>query len=503
MMYPVKRNYPELNTNSREYWIENPKTSIQKEEIMSRLIKAMKTKDTYTENAMPTHSTSSDACLDWFAGVGSARNWSEDQIVNAFVRALETDPLIAMRTLFWARDARQGAGERRVFRICIRFLEQSFRDEYVNYLFKNLHLIPEYGRWDDLFELNDERVLDFIEEGLEAGDGLLAKWLPRKGPFAARVRNHLGLSPKQYRKLIVGLSNTVEQRMCARDWDDIVYEHVPSVAMHKYRKAFARNDNPRYTQYVQAVLKGETEMKAGVLFPYQLYQAYKKRQDEASVTAQWNSLPNFMEGNEHRVLPMCDVSGSMACGYGSNTSLVPMDISVSLGIYISERNEGLFKDAFMTFSGKPTLQYLKGSFYKRCHQLERAHWEMNTNIEAAFAFLLKAAKRENVSHDEMPDTILIISDMQFDRCVREPGNSAMQMFRRQYREAGYELPTIVFWQVNARAGQVPVKFNERGTAIVSGCSPTILKSVLDGTILDPRSTMLKTVMSERYEAITV
>lgn len=477
--------------------------------MRSRLVRGMQTKDTFTENAMPTHSTSSDPCVDFFAGAGSARNWSEDQIVAVFTKALETDPLIAMRTLFWARDARQGAGERRLFRVCIDYLDRAVSRSYHDFLYRNFHLIPEYGRWDDLFGLRDEAVLDFIAEGLEQGDGLLAKWLPRKGPFANRVRNYLELTPKQYRKLIVGLSNTVEQRMCAKDWDDITYEHVPSVAMHKYRKAFARNDNSRYTRYIQAVLDGETEIKAGVLFPYHLYQAYKRRENEKAVTAQWNSLPNYMEGNEHRVLPMCDVSGSMTCGYGhgpdfsSTKGLVPMDISVSLGIYISERNEGLFKDAFMTFSGRPQIQYLKGSFYSRCHQLEKAHWEMNTNIEAAFNLLLKTAVRENVAHNEMPDTILIISDMQFDSCVREPNNSAMEMFRRQYRQAGYELPTIVFWQVNARAGQMPVKFNERGTAVVSGCSPTILKSVLDGTILDPRSTMLKTVMSERYEAITI
>jgi AraC-like DNA-binding protein len=467
---------------------------------MSRLIRGMQYKDTLTENAMPTHSTSGDACVDFFAGVGSARNWSEDQIKGAFAKALATDPLVAMRTLFWARDARQGAGERRVFRVCLDYL----KERHTEYLIKNLHLVSEFGRWDDIFHLdNVKEVYDLIGFALDCEDGLLAKWLPRKGPFANKVRNFLGMTPKDYRKLIVGLSRTVEQQMCAKEWARIKYEQVPSVAMNKYRKAFGRNDQPRFSNYIESVLKGETTIKAGVLFPYQLYQAFKRRENRKAVEAQWENLPDFMKDNKQRVLPMCDTSSSMTVQSENNTSLVPMDISVSLGIYISERNEGPFKNAFMTFSNRPTLQYLKGSFYDRCRQLQGAHWEMNTNLEAAFTMLLNTAVKENVSEDEMPTVLLILSDMQFDRCIRGGHQHAMGMIRSKYKNAGYELPQVVFWNINARVGQVPVKFNESGTAVVSGCSPTILKSVLDGSLLDPKEAMLKTVMSERYQSVTV
>lgn len=474
-------------------------TLIQKSR-KSRLIRAMQYKDTFTENAMPTHSTSSDPCVDFFAGVGSARNWSEDQIKATFARALATDPLVAMRTLFWARDAREGAGERRVFRICLEYLKDRHRD----YLVKNLHLVSEYGRWDDIFHLDDvKEVYDLIGFALDCEDGLLAKWLPRKGVFANQVRTFLGLSPKDYRKLIVGLSKTVEQKMCARDWEAIRYEHVPSLAMNKYRKAFGRNDHERFSSYIDSVLKGESKIKADVLFPYHLYQAYKRRENRKAVEAQWENLPDFMKDNKELVLPMCDTSGSMTQRYGTLTGLTPMDVSVSLGIYISERNEGLFKDAFMTFSGRPALQYLKGSFYDRCSQLEKAHWSMNTDLEAAFAAILDAALKERIPADEMPTTLLIISDMQFDRCVRNPSHSVTEMIRSRYESSGYKVPQVVFWNLNARVGKMPVKYDERGTAVVSGCSPTILKSVLDGSILDPREAMLKTVMSERYQAVTV
>lgn len=468
---------------------------------MNRLLSSMQTKDTLTENGMPTNSSSSDPCVDFFGTVGSARNWSDDQIVGAFSKALAVEPLIAMRILFWARDAREGAGERRVFRVCINYLNQFLQTR--KYLEKNLHLIPEYGRWDDMFHVPNENVLKLIKFALDCEDGLLAKWLPRKGQFANEVRSYMKLTPKEYRKLLVGLSNTVEQKMCAKDWESIKYEQVPSLAMNKYRKAFGRNDGQRFSDYIDAVTSGEAKINSGVLFPYQLYQAYRRHESQKVVEAQWANLPNFMGGNTGRVLPVCDVSGSMNSNYGMDgkSSLVPMDISVSLGIYISERNEGPFKDAFVTFSRKPTLQYLKGSFYSRCNQLLHAHWDMNTDLEAMFDMLLRSAIRVKATEDEMPTLLLIISDMQFDRCVSNA--NASQMIRSKYERAGYKVPDVAFWNVNARVGQSPVKFNESGTALISGCSPSILKAVLDGSIVDPRETMLRAVMSERYEAVTI
>jgi hypothetical protein len=467
-----------------------------------RLVDAMRTKDTFTENAMPTHSTSLDACVDLFAGIGSARNWSPEQIENAFVKAWNQNPLVALRILFWARDVRGGAGERRVFRVCSTYMDSA--GQYRDALYKNAHLIPEYGRWDDLFGLSyDEAVLQLIKRGLDEGNGLLAKWLPRKGPFANKVRKYLGLTPKGYRKLIVGLSNTVEQKMCAKEWNGIEYSHVPSVAMNKYRKAFFRNDEARFQNFIEAVNKGEATINAKDLFPYQLYQAYRRGENQGAVEAQWKNLPDYMSENEHRLLPMCDTSGSMLSSYGVNTNLVPMDISVSLGIYISERNEGPFKDAFLTFSGRPKLQVLKGSFYERCRQLERAEWGMNTNIEAAFALVLNTAVKHAVPTSEMPDTILVISDMQFDQCTQYPSDSALEMIGRRYAQAGYEMPQVVFWNVNARVGKMPVQVNDQGVGIVSGCSPAILTSILSGENITPVDLMMKTVNSERYQSVTI
>ena len=326
-------------------------------------------------------------------------------------------------------------------------------------------------------------------------NGLLAKWLPRKGNFSNSVRKYLKLTPKEYRKLIVGLSDTVEQKLCAKKWEEIKYSHVPSVAMNKYRKAFLKNDENRFNEYISLVNDGKEKINASVLFPHQLYQAYDKGENKDAVEAQWNNLPDYISESNEKILPVCDVSGSM-------TGL-PMDVSVSLGVYISERNKSIFKDAFITFSSNPSVQYLKGSLLERLHQLRRAEWGMSTNLEGVYNLILNKAVEHRLPEDEMPTKILIISDMEFNHCVEDHSDSAISMIEKKYSNNGYKLPEIIFWNVNGRIENIPARNDKKGVGLVSGFSPSILKSILNGSIETPESLMLKTVMSERYEQITV
>lgn len=326
---------------------------------------------------------------------------------------------------------------------------------------------------------------------------LLAKWLSRKGFEFEKVRKFMKLNPKEYRKLIVGLSNTIEQKMCAKEWDAITYKSVPSCAMNKYRKAFYKNDENRFTEYISLVNDGKEEIKANVLFPHQLYQAYKKGENKNAVEAQWKNLIDYMANSEERIIPVCDVSGSMTMHGG-----LPMDVSVSLGLYISERNRSIFKDAFITFSRRPKMQYLKGSLYERIRQLETADWDQNTDLEAVYNLLLSKAVENNLTEEDMPTKILIISDMEFDSATNR-SDTAFSMIQRKYSEAGYNMPTIIFWNVNGRIGNVPANFKTKNVGLVSGFSPSILKSILQGSIDTPESLMLRTINSERYEAITI
>jgi hypothetical protein len=425
---------------------------------------------------------------------GASRTMSEKDIEILFQKAIVENPLVALKTLFWSRDARGGAGERRFFRICSKFLNKN----YLSYLEKNIKYVPEYGRWDDIFELDEKIVLPLIKEGLDNKNGLLAKWLSRKGPLANKVRKYLKLSPKEYRKLIVGLSDTVEQKMCAKEWEAITYPHVPSVAMNKYRKAFAKNDECRFNEFISLVNEGKEQINAGVLFPHQLYDAFHRDENEKAVEAQWVNLPDFMSDSTERIIPVCDVSGSMTMNKG-----LPMSVSVSLGLYISERNKSIFKDAFIIFSTHPKMQYLRGSLYARMRQLETAEWAGSTDLEAVYKLILSKAVENRISEDEMPTKILIISDMEFNECSQNGSETALKMIQRMYAEANYKMPQIIFWNVNGRMGNVPANFATKGVGLVSGFSPSILKSILQGSIDTPEGLMLRTVMSDRYEPITI
>jgi len=478
-----------------------------------RLIDALQQGDRLTENGMTTNSSSLSPVVDLFFTIGAMRGEERDRLLAVFSKAFYTDPVRSMKILFWARDVRGGAGERQVFRDIITYLAES----HPYTMKKNLHLVPHFGRWDDLLVLSggplERDAFALIQVALTVDKNqLCGKWMPRKGPVAARLRNFLGLSPKAYRKLLVGLSSTVEQLMCANQWDGIDFSKLPSLASARYQKAFWKRAGEQYKAYIDALKRGEAKINAGAVYPYDIIKSLKLGLSEVA-TEQWKALPNWMEGATEKILPMVDVSGSMGASVGNNSTVTCMDVAVSLGLYISERNEGAFKDAFLTFSGTPELQVLKGDLRDRYLQLSSASWGMNTNLEAAFKLVLDQAVKHRVGQEEMPDQILILSDMQFDAAVnpnfgrfmnKEAWNpTAQQMISQMYEAAGYKMPKIVYWNIKSRHGDVPVAFDQTGTALISGFSPAIMTSVLSAEEFTPVSIMDQTIMSERYAEITV
>jgi hypothetical protein len=415
---------------------------------------------------------------------------SQEDIHKILSGAMGENPEMAIKIVFWARDVRGGAGERRFFRICMTWLS----DNYASTISNIISLVPEYGRYDDLFYCNKNEALLIIKNALQAGDSLCAKWMPRKGSFANIVRKSLGLTPKEYRKLLVKLTDVVETKMCNKEFNKIEYGKVPSKAFSKYQRAFDKRDTARFNEFLEDVKDGKEKINAGAIFPNDIIRPYlngKKSQD--AITEQWNALPNYMEDSKERLLPVCDVSGSMMG--------LPMEVSISLGLYISQRNEGIFKDAFLTFSESPQMQYLRGNIHERVNQLSRADWDMNTNLEATFKLILDSAVSMDLDAEEMPTKLLIISDMEFDQATNED-DTALDMMRNLYNKAGFEMPGIVFWNVNGRIGNVPTKANTKNTALVSGFSPSILTSILGGEIAHPAQLMFDTINSERYNPIS-
>jgi hypothetical protein len=464
-----------------------------------KLTEALKMESTTTENGMTTNTTSLNYNVDLFFMAGAMRAADEDKIISLVSKAWNEDPTICLKILFWTRDIRGGAGERRFFRIAIKYLAN--KDPYG--MSPILGLIPEFGRWDDLFifggTLLEKFVFSLIQTAINDGNGLCAKWVPRKGTFATKLRLFMGMSPKQYRKTLVNLTNVVETQMCAKEWEAINYEHVPSLAMSRYGKTFKKHTPNKFNNYIKSLQKGEAKINTGAIYPYDVIKALNSN---SAAEEQWKALPNFLKGSSERILPLVDVSGSMTSSCGGNLTCI--DIAISLGLYISERNEGPFKDHFITFSANPRLQHLTGDLKDRFFQMRNADWGMNTNLEAAYNLILSQAVKHNVSQDEMPTQILILSDMEFDTAVRpynEQNITAQNMVKKMFSDAGYEMPNIIYWNIQSRGKNIPVRFDEQGTALISGFSPSIMTSLLSGASITPVSIMMETINKKRYSCV--
>jgi hypothetical protein len=455
-----------------------------------------------TWNGDVAHSTTWDKGLDLFGAIGSLRK-DQGRALNLFKTAYDSNVDLAVRIALWARDVRGGAGERESFKTILKWLGEHKADVAIQLV----PMVAEVGRWDDLFVLLStgakEAVIHELAKALMEGNGLCAKWMPRKGPVAAQLRTEFGMSPKQYRKLIVSLTHVVETAMCAKDWTSIEFGKLPSLASARYQKAFERNAPSQYAEYVKALEKGEAKINASAIFPHDVVMSAKNGNDTVA-SAQWKALPNYMEGTNEKVLAMVDVSESMSCGinggsmYAATSGVSCMDVAIALGIYCSERNEGPFKDHIVTFTRSPKLLNVGGSSLKARAAAARKDVGYDTNFDAAYRMILDAAVGANVPAEDMPTMLLVLSDMQFNPSSWNYNKTANERLKAAYQAAGYTVPKMVYWNLNAASGNQPITMHDKNCALVSGFSPSILKSVLNAKEFDPASIMHETVMVERY-----
>ena len=476
---------------------------------------------THTTNGCVAHKSTMDSVLDLFVKLPVSE---PDQAKQLFAAAWAVQPELALRVLFYARDIRGGQGRRAVFRTVLSDLATS-ESSLVERL---LPLVAEYGRYDDLLCLEGtpvwDSVLHYVQVQLEAdmdallaGEhvSLLAKWLPSANAscrdtrrLAKAICSYLGWTEREYRKSIVPLRThlrIVEQAMCAQQWDTIDYSSVPSKAMHRYRNSFRQHDGERFQGFLDAVSRGEQTINSSTLYPHELVLPYLENMwsmetttttaNDAVLDLQWSSLPNYMADKPFKGLVVADVSGSMFC----NGNL-PIANSIALAMYIAERNDcEAFRNKFLTFSQSPSLQSVTGSTLgERVRNLSQADWGMNTDLGLVFASILENAKRYEVSPADMPESLIIVSDMQFDRCVTHD-DTALDDIKRQYADAGYTTPHVVFWNV-AGTTNVPMTIHESGATLVSGYSPSILTAVLGGATT-PQDLLDAAVNCERYDAI--
>lgn len=477
---------------------------------------------TTTENGGVAHTSTMSSLLDFFALGGALRGRDEAEIVRLFNKAFVEDSLLAMKMLFYFRDIRGGQGERRVFRVVL----QDLADKYTDVVLKNLHLISKYGRWDDYYCLCGTKAETAMFEHLRKQfqkdcdakhPSLLAKWLKSENASSQETRRlarktieAFELTPMDYRVTLTNLRRKIgiiETKMSEKQWDSINYETVPSRAAMIYREAFKRNDPVRYEEYLNAVSSGEKKINANTLYPYDLVSKYLSRnfrfgsETDDTVEAQWKALPNYVETEENSMV-VADVSGSM---YWGVQKPAPIEVSVSLAIYLAEKNKGLFHNHFITFSEEPRIQELKGNnLCEKCNNLRKADWGYNTNIQKVFMSVLNTAVKNKIPQEEMIKKLYVVSDMEFDEADgRQFNETVFESIRRQYQEAGYELPQLVFWNVASRHDQFPMTMNDMGVQFVSGASPSIFKNLMKGEFKSAYDLMIEVITSERYSPVVV
>ena len=482
---------------------------------------------TYTENGAVTHFTTGSDCLDFFSTAGAIRRESEQEITDRFMRAFTEDKDIAMKLLFYTRDVRGGLGERKVFRTALKWLARTAPESVK----KNLGIVAEYGRYDDMLVLLgtpcEAAALEIIKEqyekdmaAMEKGQSisLLAKWLPSINTSskaavkdAVKIARALGISNAAYRKSLSSLRAQIkilENNLREKDYT-FEYAKQPSRAMFKYKKAFIRNDGNRYQDYLTKVTKGQAVLYAANVSPYELiepyldwgrwysgsYLKYISVEEEQALNATWESLPDF--GGDEDMLAIVDTSGSM---YGGGKPM-PAAVALSLGLYLADHNRGAYKGHFIEFSEYPQLIEIKGeTFVEKLRYVTSFNQIANTNIEAVFDLILDTAVKNKLPQKELPRKLVIISDMEFDMCVHNASLTNFQNAKRRFEAAGYILPDVVFWNVASRNRQQPVTQNEQGVALVSGCTPRLF-SMIAGGKLSPYSFMMEVLSSERYAGI--
>lgn len=486
---------------------------------------------TMTENGAVAHRTTKSAVLDMFALCGAYRNRTDEDCILAFKNAFEENPVLALKCLFYLRDCRGGQGERRFFRVCFRWLADAHSEAAI----RNLNNVSEFGRWDDLIYATlgtkvERNALAIVAKQLALDSecktpSLLAKWLPSENASSVStrkagntVRQALGMTHKEYRQTLSTLRtriNIVEKLMSQNRWDEIEFDKIPSKAGLVYKNAFARRDMiaKKYETFAKST---ETKVNAAVLNPVDIankvfnigWRGTGNDTDRAMLQKYWDNLKDYYNGREENGLAIVDVSGSM--------SGEPMNAAVSMGAYIAERGHGPFANHFITFSGNPQLVKFEGvDIVDKFLRARGADWAMNTNIEAVFDMLLRVAKREGTKAEDMPQTLYIFSDMEFDECItsgkhnsnryyhsgclgRDSIETLLEGIAKDWAAAGYELPRVIFWNLDARSQNIPALGGR--FSYVSGFSMNMVECILSGK--DGYDLMLEKLMSERYSTVS-
>ena len=485
----------------------------------------------YTENGAIKRNTTHSDLLDMFAMGAAMRSRSDADIILMWRKAFAENPVYALKCLFYIRDVRGGQGERRFFRICIKDLANRDPDA----MKRNLKYIPEFGRYDDLYSLVDtsleDEMFSLIKKQLALDlqcntPSLLAKWLKSENTssknsryLANKTRIYLNMTHKEYRKVLSTLReriNVLERLMSANRWDEIEFDKIPSKAGLVYRNAFARRDILK-EKYRKFALDDSTKVNAKTLYPYEcvaealklfrtgFYSTMRELPalddtQRLMVNKYWENLDSYFNGASFNGIAVVDTSGSMVRSDAS----APINVAISLGLYCAEKAKGPFAGHYISFASRPQLIETKGvDFVDKVQRIYKTNLVDNTNIEATFDLLLDTAIMNNCKQEDLPENIIIISDQEFDAARgyygrKQNTKTLMENIEQKWLTHGYQMPKLIFWDVDARQNNIPMLSNGP-ISYVSGFSPSIFETIMSGkTGID---LMYEKLDSKKYSCI--
>lgn len=477
---------------------------------------------TKTENGADARFSTGSKVLDMYGTIGALRNRSEYEIVEKFKASWNEDALLTLKMAFYARNIRGGLGERDTARICLRWVAQNYPETMV----KNFENVVKFGRADDLYTFIDTPIEKdmwaFIKATLykdiermneKKSISLMAKWLKSVNTSSKESRKlgamtayNLGLSEKEYRKLLAEMRRYIgvlEVAMSSGDWKQVEYSAVPSRAMAKYRKAFKRHDSERFEKFLSRVEKGEVKINADTLYPYDLVKKYLtscwgscSREDRV-VEAQWKALPNYIDG-ENNVLVMADVSGSMYCADAR-----PIASSIGLALYFAEHNQGDFHGLYMTFSRQPNFIKVQdgNTLCQNVKSVLNTGVGYDTNLEAAFDKILDTCIKNNISKEDMPKALVVVSDMQINCYNSGYGLDFVTEMALRFHQKGYTMPKLILWNVEARRDTFLASKTNPYVQFASGSSTSTFKSILESIGMDAYEAMMKTLSNPLYDCV--
>lgn len=477
---------------------------------------------TKTENGADARFSTGSKVLDMYGTIGALRNRSEYEIVEKFKASWNEDALLTLKMAFYARNIRSGLGERDTARICLRWVAQNYPETMV----KNFENVVKFGRADDLYTFIDTPIEKdmwaFIKATLykdiermneKKSISLMAKWLKSVNTSSKESRKlgamtayNLGLSEKEYRKLLAEMRRYIgvlEVAMSSGDWKQVEYSAVPSRAMAKYRKAFKRHDSERFEKFLSRVEKGEVKINADTLYPYDLVKKYLtfcrgscSREDRV-VEAQWKALPNYIDG-ENNVLVMADVSGSMYCADAR-----PIASSIGLALYFAEHNQGDFHGLYMTFSRQPNFIKVQdgNTLCQNVKSVLNTGVGYDTNLEAAFDKILDTCIKNNISKEDMPKALVVVSDMQINCYNSGYGLDFVTEIALRFHQKGYTMPKLILWNVEARRDTFLASKTNPYVQFASGSSTSTFKSILESIGMDAYEAMMKTLSNPLYDCV--